>query len=276
MRTAVLAAFFAAITAPAAYAQEDMERQMAELKRWHENERRAAEQEHRARMEKLDRAFEEKAGALKRGFAEKREKPNPKEGPREGHKEGMRPGGDGIERMIHELAQAVRRLEGQLEEMRGEMNRMRRGGGEERERDMERPREPRRGEPPAPPRPPRRPGEEREEREERDFRFEFREMPERLREFGDDFRKMFREKGFDWERFSDRVPKEFREWGPDKFHEFFKGRQEWFPKEFDRERWFKEFHGWMEKQHPKKDQPDKRKKKMEEDDQDNERTREFI
>jgi hypothetical protein len=250
MRKAVLTvAVFLAVPAAGAFAQEDMERRAAELKKWYEGARREAEEQFRATMQKLERAFEEKMDAIKREGAEKRDvekkrmpdKFPPKDVPqKEFRKDAPPPKGEGIERMMDELFRAVKRLEGQLQDLREDMDRMRRGGGD-RERGFE---------PPRPPKAPAPPREREREMEREKFEFKFdREMPERFRKFGEEFREMFREKKFDWERFGDRFPKEFHEFGPDGMFRFFKEHGDWFPKDADRERWFDEFHKWMQKRH---------------------------
>src|SRR5262245_34747473 len=74
MRKAVLTlAVFLAVPAAGAFAQDDMERRAAELKKWYENARREAEEQFRGTMQKLERAFAEKLDAIKREGAEKRD-----------------------------------------------------------------------------------------------------------------------------------------------------------------------------------------------------------
>jgi len=276
MRKAVLSvAVFLALPAAGAFAQDDMERRAAELKKWYENARRETEEQFRATMQKLERAFGEKMDAIKREGAEKREgekrvpeKRPPKDLPEKEFRKDAPPpkGGEGIERMMDELFRAVKRLEGQLQDLREDMDRMRRGG--DRERGFE---------PPRPPKAPVPPREREMEREKFEFKFD-REMPDRFRKFGEEFREMFREKKFDWERFGDRFPKEFHEFGPDGMFRFFKEHHDWFPKEFDREKWFEQFHEWMKKRHhdenrgeEKKVEKKKIEKKYKEEEEDNDR-----
>ncbi|MBI2931326.1 MAG: hypothetical protein HYY16_06720 [Planctomycetes bacterium] len=129
------------------------------------------------------------------------------------------------ERIAEELLQAVRRLEKQLGEVRRELGELRRQMSKVR---------------PVP--------------------GDLRDQVEReLRGFGREFHKMFEEGGFDWERFGERLPGELHRLNPERFMEFFRHHQEWFPEDFEVEEWLKELRHWLDKRpgHEERKRPDR-------------------